>query len=198
MGLRLSLGLTSLLCLGEHFPARWMSWDWSTWITKGERAKLFHTDSKWWPLQNIHYPEQEEEIATRLFSCTVKHFRADEHNWLPPFSYQRPAASLTGHYSPYHRTSPRLSICLSADLSLKPCIDSLCSFSPVSDAIHISAKGNCFATFKKQKIHLCCWHRRTTELIALLVAHTVHSPVTWGSGDAAQKHEQHEQKHRHP
>lgn len=102
--------------------------------------------------------EQEEEIATRLFSCTVKHFLADEPNWPPPFSYQRPAASLTEHYSPLspHKSQDiHLLVCWSQVKPLYwfPVLISLTA----SDAIHISAKGNCFATVKTDKNTLMFW-----------------------------------------
>lgn len=37
-------------------------------------------------------------------------------------------------------------------------------------------------------------HRHTKELTALPIL----LPVTWGGGDTAQQHKQHEEKHRHP
>lgn len=57
-GWRLAQGETRLRCLGEHFPARWMSWDWSTWIRGGKGQTILTL--------MILSREWEEKVATWL------------------------------------------------------------------------------------------------------------------------------------
>lgn len=132
-GWRSAQELTSRRCLGEHFPARRMSWDWSTWITEGKGPNrftliaddtLFKTSTspeskrKKWPLSA---PRVAQWGTFQQTSTIGFHLQ----------SYQHPAAPHTEHYSPFYCIISIIFSCLSADLRL----NSYIGFPPVKTIV---------------------------------------------------------------